>query len=82
MKAVYPMVIVEWVDAAHFQGWGDIENAKSVTPKQCISLGFQIPGGKDFIRLAQSVSAVGTADEQIADILAIPKIWVKKVKKV
>jgi len=75
------MVIVTWVDAAHFQGWGSLETAIGVYPKQCVSLGFQLPGGKDFVRLAQSVSAVGTEDEQIADILAIPKVWVKGVKK-
>lgn len=82
MTPIYPAVLVTWVDAAHFQGWGDIDTAKSVKPKQCVSLGFQLPGGKDFIRLAQSLSGVGTEDEQLADILAIPKVWVKRIRKV
>lgn len=76
----YARVEITWVDAAHYQGWAEPDDSMSVLPKDCTSVGYLLTVDKKFVRLAQSLSGTDTPDAQIADVLAIPRVWVQSMK--
>lgn len=50
----FPLVIVNWIDAATDNGWTDTDEAHDFTPPACVTVGFLVADKPDHIVLAQS----------------------------
>ncbi|MCA1841499.1 MAG: hypothetical protein LC723_14550 [Actinobacteria bacterium] len=80
MKFAKPgqIVQVEWADAASPDaGWTRIEEAAAQNPMDVLSVGFVLRHDKTALVICLSVSK----DEQVIMPLAIPSVWVRKIKR-
>ena len=73
----YRRVEVEWEDAASHSGWLDVPKPGEVTPLMVRSTGYLVQSDKRGITLAQSI----TSHDKLGDILRIPRVWVRKVRR-
>ena len=70
-------VLVIWIDSAyHEAGWELIDEARALTPKRCISVGFLIRKTKKRLVLALSIT-----EGQAGGLLVIPRCAVLSVKR-
>lgn len=67
------LVLVEWVDAYHLDGWQFGEEAK-VELDSCWTLGFCIDKNKDGVVIAQT-----WYPNDVANLICIPKGMIKKL---
>ncbi len=80
LKLKYPVVYVEWLDAANHRGWRSKEDALETKPACNATIGFLIKEEKDQIWLAFSCSLNPDKDGfyPFSDVMVIPKVWIKK----
>jgi len=72
----YKLYWVKWVDATMSSGWMPAKDYE-VVPNYIESVGWVIKETKDYICLALSWSTLN----QIADVMEIPKRWIKGKKR-
>lgn len=72
-------VYIEWVDSYAVNGWQH-ENSLETDEKfmsRIVSIGFLLKNTKEFVTISSSVSTAGS----LMDPLTIPKVAIKKFKK-
>jgi len=80
------LIKIEWIDANNDTTWRDLDEALFEINKtenaHSVSVGFFIKETDKFISIAQSM-VVGEDDkiEQVSEVMSIPKVCIKKVKK-
>lgn len=75
-----PKVYVEWIDSYAQHGWrheDDLGNSQTFDSR-IVSIGFLIKDTAEFITISNSVGTGGS----INDPLTIPKVAIKKLKKI
>lgn len=68
-----PLMLVEWVDAAHTDGWVDPDDLDDFGVSLCQCVGFVLRDTDDELLLAQSVD---TRHGKVDSMMAIPKVAV------
>lgn len=84
MKQKFPMVLVNWLDAAggYDQGWRSIEDVKRAKPARGRSLGFLVATGEmdgiEFLVICPHL--VGTKNIEGDGEIAIPSSWILSIE--
>ena len=62
-----PVVIVEWVDIARFDGWNDDESPQTI---EAVCIGWLLEDSEQLVAIAGSYDYIG---EKFADVHVFPK---------
>jgi len=77
-KHKYPIIYVEWLDAATKDEWHSAKEAKSSRPHPCHTVGWLLGMDKDRINIAETYS-IAQEDEEIFASLVVPRASVSKL---
>jgi len=72
------LLLVEWTDAAHHEGWVDAKELTGFGVSRCRCVGFVLREDEDEILLAQSTD---TRHGNVDSVMAIPRVAIVKVRE-
>ncbi len=72
---------VEWVDSAGISRWQDLATLRKSRPSKCMSVGFVLDEGDDFVNLVQSLDPPlhGDDSDNGDNTICIPKVAITKM---
>jgi hypothetical protein len=75
----FPLVVIDWADAAGDDGWCSLDSARGYSPPLIQSVGFLIENNNDYLVIVQGISDETDIEEKCFGKFTIPKGMVKKI---
>ena len=72
------LVSVEWQDAGMTPGWTDSHKAAEL--RDIVSVGWILYKDKKVLKIAQTIAPSTANASSYADILCIPRGWIKRIR--